>query len=279
MSDVISQRRKQGHRRNVNRVKSAVNCWVFRKACRPGHPARTKNFEIGIGEKNMSTRFEILKNGKRVCISGINGDGVLSVGLTYVKHPGQELAHNLSINGLGLFDGSQDRHHHAGWLTPDVTVGDEITIRILSEGEFDNPYGMTAKPAKTLDDTDFGKLSYYIDAWDAVVAFDSAPLTSAHIHLRADELGPSLAQRNLFRELAARHAELWPEISAALVRCHPEIETIHELSTRIVPRIEINLQSDSDTVRLSYRIDGDPEYFAYYVTLRKWKISEVYMAR
>ena len=39
----------------------------------------------------MSTRFEILKNGERVCISGINGDGVLSVGLTYVKHPGQEL--------------------------------------------------------------------------------------------------------------------------------------------------------------------------------------------
>ena len=32
----------------------------------------------------MSTRFEILKNGERVCISGNNGDGVLSVGLTYV---------------------------------------------------------------------------------------------------------------------------------------------------------------------------------------------------
>lgn len=62
----------------------------------------------------MSTRFEKLKNGERICISGINGDGVLSVGLTYVKHPGQEQSHDLQIGGLGFFDGSQDRRHHAG---------------------------------------------------------------------------------------------------------------------------------------------------------------------
>ena len=59
----------------------------------------------------MSTRFEILKNGERVCISGINGDGVLSVGLTYVKHPGQDSTHDLQIGGLGMFDGSRDRQH------------------------------------------------------------------------------------------------------------------------------------------------------------------------
>ena len=43
----------------------------------------------------MSTRFEILKNGKRICISGINGDGVLSVGLSDVKRAGEESTHDL----------------------------------------------------------------------------------------------------------------------------------------------------------------------------------------
>ena len=176
----------------------------------------------------MSTRFEILKNGERVGVSGINGDGVLSVGLTYVKHPGQEQSYDLQIGGLGSFDGSQERRHHARWPSPKVTTGDEITIRILPAGDYDEPQGMTGSPKQTVDDPDFGQMNYYVDAWDADIPFDSAPIESAHIHIRADDSGPSQHQRDLIIELPVRHSQLWPDICTALAKCHSEIKTSGE---------------------------------------------------
>jgi hypothetical protein len=250
--------------------------WVL--WCDPAPAAERERYAADFRTIQMSTRFEILKNGERVCVAGINGDGVLSVGLDYVKHPGHHCTHNLHIGGLGLFDGSQDRQHHAAWPAPGITTGDEITIRILPPGGFDEPHGMTGSPKKTLDDPALGRLNYYVDAWDADISFDSAPIKTAHIHLRADESGPTPAQRNLLHDLPARHTELWPEISAALVRCHSEIETVDELSKRIAPRVGINLYDDSTTVEISYNVHGDPDYRAYFVTLRNWQIAEVCLA-
>ncbi|WP_182867995.1 hypothetical protein [Stieleria mannarensis] len=226
----------------------------------------------------MSTRFEILKNGKRVCISGINGDGVLSVGVTYVKHPGQDLSHDLQVGGLGVFDDSKERQHHADWASPQIATGDEITIRILPPGDFDEPCGMTGSPKKSIDDAELGKLNYYVNAWDADIPFDACPLKSAHIHVCADENGPTVHQRQLLRDLPARHMELWPSICAALVKCHPEIKTSDELSARIVSHIGINLHGDSTTIELTYNVEGDPEFRGYFVTLRDWEIAEVCMA-
>lgn len=226
----------------------------------------------------MSTRFELLKNGKRVCISGINGDGVVCVGLNYVSHPGQKSTYDLQIGGLGMFDGSQDRQHHASWPSPDVAVGDEITIRILPPGQYDQPYGMTDSARKTLEDPELGKLHYFINAWDTDISFDSAPIESAHIHLQAGEAGPTQHQRNLIHQLQDRHVQLWPEICSALVKCHTDIKTSDELTKRVVPHIGINLYDDSNAIEITYRVKGDPEFRGYFVTLRDWVITEVCMA-
>ena len=226
----------------------------------------------------MSTRFEILKNGKRICISGINGDGVLSVGLSYVKRAGEESTHDLHIGGLGMFDGSQDRQHHAGWPAPDIATGDEITIRVLPAGDFDDPEGMTGSPNKTIDDPDFGQLNYYIDSWDADSPFETEPIQTAHIHLRANDSGPTKNQRQYVNELKHRHAQLWPEIRTALVKCHPEINTSDALSSRLAPHNGINMYDDSNAIELTYSVNGDPEHRGYFVALRDWQIAEVCMA-
>ena len=47
----------------------------------------------------MSVRFEVLRNGHRLCISGINGDGVLTVMVDYVKHKGKDPDLGLSVGG------------------------------------------------------------------------------------------------------------------------------------------------------------------------------------
>ncbi len=165
-----------------------------------------------------------------------------------------------------------------GWPSPKVTTGDEITIRILPAGDYDEPHGMTSSPRQTVDDPDFGQMSYYIDAWDADIPFDSAPIESAHIHIRADDSSPSQHQRDLIVELRARHSKLWPDICTALVKCHPEIKTSVELSSRLMDHVGINLYDDSNTIEITYRVEGDPEFRGYFVTLRDWEIAEVCIA-
>ena len=164
-----------------------------------------------------------------------------------------------------MFDGSQVRRHHAAWTSPEVAIGDEITIRILPPGEYDQPRGMMGSPHKTIDDPELGKLNYNVDSWEAEIVFDSAPFESARIHLRAADTGPTQNQRDLLRGLQDRHMQLWPQIRRALVRCHPEIKTEDEISDRIFRHVGINMYDDSNTIELMYRVEGDPEFRGYFV--------------
>ncbi len=75
---------------------------------------------------------------------------VLSFGLSYVKHAGDEGSHQLHIGGLGLFDGSQNGRHHAAWPAPRISPGDEVTIRILPSGDLE-------------DDSNTIAISYFVD--------------------------------------------------------------------------------------------------------------------
>ena len=44
------------------------------------------------------------------------------------------------------------------------------------------------------------------------------------------------------------------------------------------PHVGINLYDDSNTIEITYRVEGDPEFRSYFVTLRDWEIAEVCMA-
>jgi hypothetical protein len=223
----------------------------------------------------MTARFEVLVNGERVCLSGVDGDGVLSATVDYVKHAKKHPTYTLHVGALGRFNASSDRQDHANWLTPSVGIGDEITIRILPGGDFDDPAGMTRHPARTMEDPVLGRLNYHVSAWDGDIAYDRPPLAEAHIHLVAGDSGPSEQQRCAIQELIRRHTDVWPEVSAALIRCHTNIKTVDDLNTRIDPRIGINMYGDSDTLELTYRFRGDPGQKAYFVKLRDWRVVEI----
>ncbi|QDV47660.1 hypothetical protein Enr13x_75710 [Stieleria neptunia] len=226
----------------------------------------------------MSTRFELIKNGKRVCIAGIDGDGVLSAILSYGKPENGDGTHDFGISGLGMFDASQDRQHHVAWPRHELATGDEITIRILPPGEFDQPEGSVGSPQKSMHDPVFGNLNYYVDSWDAIIEFDSAPLQTAHVHICADENGPTECQRSIIITLRERHSQLWPSICSALVRCHPEITKPRKLAKLLLPQVGINLYGDTSEAELVYSVEGDAGERAYFVKLRDWEIAEVFMA-
>ncbi len=223
----------------------------------------------------METRFEVLHNGKRACVAGIDGDGVLSAVVSYVKRPKEKPRFSLSTGGLGHFVESREHRQHVGWQMPEVGVGDEITIRIFSGGQFDNPSDLAQSPKRTVDDPELGRMDYHVDAWDADIAFDCRPFESAHIHLIANESGPSEQHKTLLREFVRRHSVLWPQIAAALVRCHESIETTQELEKRLNKRIGIDIQSDASALSLGYKIDSEPACRSYFVKLRDWIVTEV----
>lgn len=96
-------------------------------------------------------RFEVLLNGQRVCTAGVPQYGVLATGVDWViRHPeskprdytpeqwsGQRL--RLNVGGVHLTGPKDKDAHHIGWAYKDLQLGDEVTIRILGPGQFDEP--------------------------------------------------------------------------------------------------------------------------------------------
>lgn len=224
----------------------------------------------------MSVRFEVVLNGKRVCTAGIRGDGVLAVGLDRVKHPGQEPTYSLHVGALGSFGPDTGRNEHVSWPVPSsLGIGDEITIRLLEAGEFDDPTEIRPSPSALLEDPVFGRIEYNIRAWDGTVPFEHAPISTMRVHVCADEDGPSTRQRELFQDFRAIYASLWPSIADALAKCHPDSAPRDELMDRLDPTLGVSIYDDSGAIETCYRFRDDPAFRAYFVTIRNWEIVEI----
>lgn len=223
----------------------------------------------------MSVRFEVIYNGKRMCIAGIQGDGILSVGIDHVKRPDEDAVSHLHVGGLGRFDPSVEQDHHVSWPVPDkIQIGDEITVRLLPEGEFDAPPEMEQSPTATLQDPVFGKINYNVDGWDGTVAFPFPPISTAHVHITADENGPSGKQQHLFQELTFRYPGLWPQITDALLRCHPFFLTVFDLNESIDSNVCINIYDESNTLEICYTFCQE-ERRAYFIKIQDGELIEV----
>src|SRR5215470_10108550 len=95
------------------------------------------------------TCFEVIINGKRLCIAGIGNDGVLASAVTFVKRnkSAEETTETQQNNDFEKLDlrvgGMANREGGAReqleWLNQCLAVGDEITIRIIETSECDEP--------------------------------------------------------------------------------------------------------------------------------------------
>lgn len=106
----------------------------------------------GMANISSSLRFEVLLNGKRVAVTGIEEFGVLSAIVTWVRRDPASLTDKL--RGQEHFDEAQflrefceleltgldsvrRTHHH--WLREALVPGSEVTVRVLPPGDFDAP--------------------------------------------------------------------------------------------------------------------------------------------
>ena len=100
-------------------------------------------------------RFQFVLNGKVICTTGVEGFGVFSSSLSWVKRTVDSYAaakasapsdwnttlEEWTRESIGIAAGGQDSHFsgHASWFDHELQVGDEITIRILGPGPIDPP--------------------------------------------------------------------------------------------------------------------------------------------
>ena len=99
-----------------------------------------------------SLRVEVLLNGKRIAIAGVNSFGVISAGVTWARrnpadvtakmradkefNEGDFLREICELDITGL-DAVKDKH--VSWAHGILQPGNEVTVRILAAGPFDPP--------------------------------------------------------------------------------------------------------------------------------------------
>src|SRR5262245_42436950 len=102
-----------------------------------------------------SPRFEVLINGRRVCVAGITSFGVMNVILSRVKrnpkrYPGRKKISyterkwsreqlDVYVGGLEINGEDERNDRHVDWLKRRIKPGDKVVVRVLPAGPFDPP--------------------------------------------------------------------------------------------------------------------------------------------
>jgi hypothetical protein len=108
----------------------------------------------GSSRASAPVRLEVLLNGRRVAIAGVEKFGVISAIITWVRRNPANITEKMRSDegfdelhflretcdlDLGGLDSVSDKHLF--WAKEALRPGSEITIRVLPAGEFDPPRG------------------------------------------------------------------------------------------------------------------------------------------
>ena len=112
---------------------------------------------LGGMAKVAAPRFEVLINGRRACIAGVDTYGVLNVILSRVRRsplrfPKQgtgQVEHtkrtwsreqlDVYVGGLEINGEDERNDRHLFWLRRQIKLGDKIVVRVLPVGPVSNP--------------------------------------------------------------------------------------------------------------------------------------------
>jgi len=89
--------------------------------------------------------FEILVNGKRLCLAGTDAHNVFSTIVSWGRRADDRI--NFHVGGIV----SGDSHDHYEWTTPAIGIGDEVTIRIMDSEKCDEPDRTYQPPSRQCD--------------------------------------------------------------------------------------------------------------------------------
>ena len=90
----------------------------------------------------------VTRNGRRICIAGVPGDGFLSANL--FSNPKDQSGVPLSLVVGGLESKPGQPGTYSDWCRERLEVGDEISIRIAESDERDDPVEERMDPPKEI---------------------------------------------------------------------------------------------------------------------------------
>ena len=86
--------------------------------------------------RNMPA-FRVRLNGKKVSVAGIDGDGVLSANVVWVRRKGARVAQEFALDVSGLRSATGD---HVVWQEAlPLKIGDEVCVEVIDAARLDNP--------------------------------------------------------------------------------------------------------------------------------------------
>ena len=77
--------------------------------------------------------FDVLVNGKRLCLAGTAPNDVISTIISWARRTPDTI--NFHVGGIS----SGNSHVQIDWTTPTISIGDEITIRLVDAETYDEP--------------------------------------------------------------------------------------------------------------------------------------------
>lgn len=98
--------------------------------------------------------FEVTINGKKVCTAGVGDDGVLTAILALVqrqtvsdgtREDQDAESESLDVRVGGIANVESGVSEHVEWLHQNLSVGDEITIKIIESSECNEPLSRETK--------------------------------------------------------------------------------------------------------------------------------------
>ncbi|HWB19683.1 MAG TPA: hypothetical protein VG711_05230 [Phycisphaerales bacterium] len=107
-------------------------------------------------DNGINPRFQLVVNDQTLKIGGLSDQGVMSVAVSWICRPLKNRGEQSETEAVAESSGKHIQLHFSGliteankiinWHHSDPSVGDEITIRILPPGEFDEPQRVSEPP-------------------------------------------------------------------------------------------------------------------------------------
>jgi hypothetical protein len=83
--------------------------------------------------------FSVLINGQAVATIGAGSQGLLTAIIHWMAGRPSEIGGEFSLMLGGLTSGASDQQEHLRWPSPSLTLGDEVTIRLVDADRVDPP--------------------------------------------------------------------------------------------------------------------------------------------
>lgn len=231
-------------------------------------------------------RLEIKINGETITTAGVAKDAVLGQHLDYIPRRQspegtQPPSLDFHVGGNEIKEG--DIHASLQWIYRRLTIGDEITLRILGPGQSDPPIRYVSDTV--IEDPFLGRLVYGFGphgCWNTQVNAAGTPY-ELQLHIPGASNGISFESRDFCAKIIQSLDQLIAESLNRLSAMLPDPTSVEDLKTLLIPHISVEIEPTKNhnpvafTLNLDFRkvtLDKD-DFTGFFFDFHDWQIREI----